>query len=63
MSSNKKVTPTRQNTTVPTVFRTDKKKTRQGIIGLGKHFKIIQLEVNCNWNNDLSLVCFRHTSW
>ena len=42
MSSNEKATPTRKITTVPTVLRTDKKKTRQGIIGLGKHLKITQ---------------------
>ena len=55
MSSNENTTPTRKNTTVPTVLRTDKKKTRQGIIGLGKHLKIIQLKVNCSPNGNLSL--------
>ena len=55
MSGNEQATPTRKNTTVPTVLRTDKKKTRQGIIGLGKIVKIIQLEVNCSPNGTLSL--------
>ena len=47
MSSNDKATPTRKAITVPM--------TRQGIIGLGKHLKIIQLEVNCSPNGTLSL--------
>ena len=44
MANNEWTPPTRKNTTVPlTVFRKEKKRTRQSIIGLGKHLNIIQL--------------------
>ena len=46
MANNEWTQPTRKNTTVPlTVFRKEKKRTRQAIIGLGKHLNIIQPEV------------------
>ena len=46
MANNEWTPPTRKNTTVPpTVFRKEKKRTTQSIIGLGKHLNIIQLEL------------------
>ena len=42
MANNQWTPPTRKNTTVsPTVFRKEKKRMRQAIIGLGKHLNII----------------------
>ena len=46
MANNEWTPPTRKNTTVPpTVFRKEKKRKRQAIVGLGKHLNIIQPEV------------------